>query len=57
MADDQAAPLIEILEAGATLAGVVAGTIALDPGEQARALERWERAVWRLAQLHTGHDQ
>ena len=50
---DEAAPLIELLEAGATLAGIVAQTLILDPSEQARALDRWERALIRLAQLHS----
>ena len=49
---DQAAPLIELLEAGNTLAEIVGGTIFLDSGEQARVLERWQRAIVRLAVIH-----
>ena len=53
---DEAAPLIELLEAGATLAGIVAGTLTLDTDEQLRALDRWERALIRLAHLHSGRE-
>jgi hypothetical protein len=44
--------LVELLEAGNTLAEIAAGQLFLDPGEFARALERWQRVVVRAAVIH-----
>jgi len=44
--------LVELLEAGNSLAEIVGGQLSLDPGETAHALERWSRVVIRAAVIH-----
>jgi hypothetical protein len=44
--------LVELLEAGNTLAELAAGQLTFDPDELARALERWQRVVVRAAAIH-----